>query len=301
MTKKFDNECVDDWLLNNKNQFERVGEYTGFDTPMEFKCLVCDNNWTTSFGNLKRTIKQCPSCYGNKKQSTKDVLKWIEENNAPIKLLGEYERYHTHIKCECTVCNHVWGISFAKMKSGRCCPKCAKNLPLNNEEVDEWLLNNTNISRVSEYVKTNNVMTFECFNCGKQWQTTFNSIKSSGTRCPNCLYSRGEYAISDVLNSLNIRFEREYRFDDCRYKYPLPFDFAVFKDDELLALIEYNGKQHYEPIGFFGGEESFKYLVIRDNLKSEYCKSKDIRLLSIPYWEYDNIEKIITKELRGIC
>jgi len=35
----------------------------------------------------------------------------------------------------------------------------------------------------------------------------------------------------------------------------------------------------------------------RDKIKSNYAKEKNIKLLRIPYWEFDNIEKMLKKEL----
>lgn len=35
----------------------------------------------------------------------------------------------------------------------------------------------------------------------------------------------------------------------------MPFDFAIFKNGKLVCLIEFDGEQHYRPIG---GEDKFK-------------------------------------------
>ena len=34
-----------------------------------------------------------------------------------------------------------------------------------------------------------------------------------------------------------------------------------------------------------------------DRRKDEYCKLHDIDLLRIPYWEFDNIDKILNEKL----
>ena len=53
-----------------------------------------------------------------------------------------------------------------------------------------------------------------------------------------------------ILKRLNIPFKREYRLEDCRDKMPLPFDFALFNNEnELIGLIENNGSQHYSARG----------------------------------------------------
>jgi hypothetical protein len=55
-------------------------------------------------------------------------------------------------------------------------------------------------------------------------------------------------------------------------------------------LIEYNGEQHY--IDKFG-KEKFIQQQRNDKMKHEYCNRKNIKLINIPYWEFDNIENIL--------
>jgi hypothetical protein len=67
---------------------------------------------------------------------------------------------------------------------------------------------------------------------------------------------------------------------------------------ELQLAIEYQGKQHYEPVEFFGGEKSFKNRVILDEKKRKILKERSIHLLE---WKYtieitkDRVEKEINK------
>lgn len=78
---------------------------------------------------------------------------------------------------------------------------------------------------------------------------------------------------------------------------PLRFDFAVFDDDNNIDfLIEYQGKQHYEPSSKFGGTKGFYQQQFNDNKKRRFCQLHDITLVEIPYTEenlinYDYIMK----------
>ena len=40
--------------------------------------------------------------------------------------------------------------------------------------------------------------------------------------------------------------------------------------------IEYQGQQHYEPAGYFGGEESFKQTQERDKRKKQLCDENGV-------------------------
>ena len=53
----------------------------------------------------------------------------------------------------------------------------------------------------------------------------------------------------------------------------------------LNIAIEYQGKQHFEPVEIFGGEEHFKNQVYRDKLKKELSVANGVSLVYINYWD----------------
>ena len=113
----------------------------------------------------------------------------------------------------------------------------------------------------------------------------------NGHGCSNCIKSKGEERIEQFLISNRIDYIREKRFKDCRSnKKPMPFDYYI---PSMNLCIEYQGIQHYKPIELFGGEKQLRQQQINDNFKREFCKNNNIKLLEIPYWEYDNIESIL--------
>jgi hypothetical protein len=64
-------------------------------------------------------------------------------------------------------------------------------------------------------------------------------------------------------------------------------------------LLEYDGKQHFEPVDFFGGEEKFKIQKINDNIKNKYCKLYHIKLVRVSYFDFKNIDIILNKQIKG--
>jgi hypothetical protein len=62
-------------------------------------------------------------------------------------------------------------------------------------------------------------------------------------------------------------------------------------------IIEYNGIQHYKQKEYFGGDNALEQQQERDMALRQYCKEHGIKLIEIPYWDYDNIETILNKEL----
>jgi len=102
------------------------------------------------------------------------------------------------------------------------------------------------------------------------------------------------YAFQDPHGSKTNRVAFLTVSSDNQYKKALQFDFYL---PERNACIEYDGKQHYEPVDYFGGEKAFRLSLIRDGIKTAYCKEKGIPLLRIPYWDRGNINSILKEHL----
>lgn len=106
------------------------------------------------------------------------------------------------------------------------------------------------------------------------------------------LSSSGEVKIHNILTDYGVPFEEEYEFDDLisssgRH---LRFDFAIFDDDgELVCLLEFNGRQHYQSVGKFGGDRGVRRQKYNDQKKREYCLKHNLKLVSIPYFDEDRI------------
>jgi hypothetical protein len=105
----------------------------------------------------------------------------------------------------------------------------------------------------------------------------------------------GENAIRDFLTVNNINFASQVKFENCKFINSLLFDFGIYNfHKELEMLIEYDGIQHFKPTF---GDLSFERTKLSDEIKNNYCKNNNIKLLRIPYWEFDNIKEILRSEL----
>jgi len=139
----------------------------------------------------------------------------------------------------------------------------------------------------------------ECGICGNHFYDLPARILNGHVRSCGCLKrSSNELFISDFLNNLGVKYETQYKFDDCKSdkNYPLYFDFAIFQGSNLLCLIEYDGIQHFTPKDIFGGKDAYKETQIRDAIKNNYCKDKGITLYRLPYtMTNEEIKEKITK------
>ena len=130
-------------------------------------------------------------------------------------------------------------------------------------------------------------------------QTPQNHLAGKG--CPICQESHGERMVSKILETNNIDYETQKKFDDCinistkKICRKLPFDFYI---DSLRTCIEFDGEQHFRPINKFGGIESYEKLKKRDKIKNQYCEENGIKLIRIPYtMNKKDIEPYILQEL----
>lgn len=123
------------------------------------------------------------------------------------------------------------------------------------------------------------------------------TISNRGSASINGI-SKGELSIQRTLRSVGATFYRESKYHDCRggtANLPLPFDFSVYFDNKLVALVEYQGIQHSLPTFGMGDWEKTRNT---DEIKRNYCKEKGIPLLAVPYHKFRDIETIVTKFLQ---
>lgn len=129
--------------------------------------------------------------------------------------------------------------------------------------------------------------------CGTIKETTGEVLRKGEVMSCGCMASKGEYLIRQYLNQYNINFKTQYSFKDLcsQKKYPLRFDFAIFKDNNLYCLIEFQGPQHIDKNNPWHTSE----LEYNDNEKIRYCQQHKYNLILI------NSIKEIESLVKGIA
>lgn len=122
-----------------------------------------------------------------------------------------------------------------------------------------------------------------------------------GVGCPKCCMSRSERKIAEWLSSRlqGETFESQKRFETCRYKKKLSFDFG---SDVLKVLLEYNGRQHYHASKFRWYQITAKQVKVnqaRDCVKRNWARRNGYKLIVVPY-TIKNIASYLEKRLSGI-
>ena len=283
-------------LKEKKNdEYELLGEFTKVRDKTKFRHKICGHEWETiPYTLLKSKSTGCPNCqYKEKSKTTEEFINEVEEHTKGEYQLIEGQEYinnrhkllFRHITCNTEFKLRPYSI-FVNTIS---CPTCAKKQRQGRrgkttEEFKKELykLRGSDFELVGEYKQAFEKVSIKHVICGNTFFTRpYHALHDR--HCPYSSSSLGEGIVRDYLEKNNIPYKQEYTFDDCLYVNKLRFDFAII-DGDHLQLIEYDGEQHYKPIDYFGGQETFNKQRQRDKVKNDYCKDKGISLLRIPYY-----------------
>lgn len=240
----------------------------------------------------------CPKCSGHICSLTID--QFIVKANKIHKNKFNYDyvlfkKEKDLIKIQCPIhgfftqrCNHHL--------TGNGCPKCSKKHKYSDSEfkeianeIHEYKYDYSN----SIYINSKTKISIICALHGVFTQTPSSHL--SGKGCPTCCESKGEKEIRTFLKKHKITFNYQHKFKDCinsKSKRNLVFDFFV---ESKGVCIEFNGKQHYEPVSYFGGKNNFLKQKNRDKLKKNYCIKNKIKLITIKY--SDDVQKTLRLHL----
>lgn len=286
--KLYPNEC--DYSLIEPNN------YKGIKTKIP---IICKKHNLLYYQTVNNHLywKGCQKCAGHEKytlKSFKEKASKIHNNKYNYDKIKMIIKSSDEVNIICPIHGQFKQRANSHLK-GHGCKKCAniiiktKQLKSSEQLIKEFNLVHDNFYTYSEivYNGAHSKIKIICPIHGPFKQTPNHHLKGHG--CSKCNASKGEIKINKYLKENNILFERQKRFKDCIYKLPLYFDFYLPQHN---TCIEYDGEFHFKPK--FIGKKAFLENKKRDLIKNKYCKEKGIKLIRIPYWEFDNVEKILS-------
>ena len=272
--------------------------YVNNRTKVKIICRKCKKIFEQSPDNHLKG-KGCPNCKNSRPLSLTqeefiEKSNLIHDNKYDYSLV-EYKGIEKKIKIICPKHGVFEQLAASHMK-GHGCQKCAIEAgKLTQEEFIERskkVHGNKYDYSLVKYVDSKTEVKIICKKCGKIFEQKPEN-HYNGANCPCSQSFKGEQRIANYLIDKNIKYIPQKNYDDLinpKTGKKLRYDFYI---EERNLLIEFNGIQHYEPVEHFGGKETFEQSQYRDKLKIDYAQKNNIKLLTIPYWDYDRIEEIL--------
>lgn len=274
----------------NKKGNKRVGY---------FKCPECGReDWETTVSRIIAGDKRCSDCY---KKHLSKIL--IERNKAEAyNLIGKKynklsviclnknkteEQGRNYWSCLCN-CGNTTIVSTGDLvkkqhptQSCGCSRKMANAYDLTGKRFGMLVAIEPTNQRKYKSV----VWKCKC-DCGnmEHYTTADCLVNGKSTTCGCKSASKGEQKIANILDVYQIKYRKEYTFEDCKNIYSLPFDFYL---PDYNYCIEYDGIQHFKKTDWT--HDSLEKIQHRDSIKNNYCKEHNIKLIRIPYWDFDKI------------
>lgn len=271
---------------------------------LNITCNICKY---TTITWLSRLIKGKVSCLCDKhKQWNKEKIIHAIKFRSSYKLIDEnivLDGYKTKLRIKCLICDNEFDTNVNLFLNEKCgCRKCgisssAKKRTLSLEKIKEKLILQERMYLFSfladdNYEIKNNKSKIRliCNLCKKEFTTSIGSLIDGKTGCNFCRKSKGELFVARILEKMNIKFNEQVRFKECKRIFPLVFDFHCYENN---VLIEYNGEQHYNRRSRFNKtKHNFEIQFERDKIKQKYCLENNINLIIIDGRFYKTESKI---------
>ena len=284
-------------IYGEKFDYSKV-DFKGRTHSVELICNDCGKESLRKPTRHLTKYYECKHCLHDSLRMTRDEFlrrsKVIHGDKFDYSMV-EYTRNSTPVFIKCNDCGDICNIAPANHLSGRSCPRCSKKkVPTNEEFIKRCSKKHKDrydYSKVS-YKNCKTKVEIICKKCDQSFMQT-PSKHLFGRGCPHCNLSIGENRIIDFLDENEVSYETQKTFKDCVNVGRLKFDFYI----EGLGCIEFNGKQHYQPVEFFGGVEEFLKNITRDSIKRSYCCTRGIPLHVIKYNE--DVEERMSKIIKG--
>lgn len=292
--------------------------YINNSTNMKWFCFNCENYFDSIWDLVYSGNRKCGICTEHQviretsfaylfPKYAKEMI--YSENNIDLYKTPKFS--NERVCWKCSDCGHEWD---TLISTRRQCPVCCGRIVSDKNRLSiirpdiasEWHpIKNEGLTANDFSYASEKSAWWLCQFCGSSWEGKISERTRKdifrSAKCNKCSASLGELKIYKLLESQNIDFKKEAWFEDCpRYgSHPLRFDFYL---PDYKVCIEFHGPQHYCPIDFAGrgmewAKDSLKNIQARDEIKENYCHQKEIAILIIPFWDYNEIETILINEL----
>lgn len=287
----------------NNDKIELLTPYINAKTKISCRCKIDGYEWNTKPSVLLRG-SGCPKCAGNLPKTTYSFIKEVDDLwHGEYEVIGEYVNRKTKIGIKHNSCNNIFEMTPENFISGQECPYCKSKRQSENQliSISDFnckifnLVGNEYTVLSNEYKGANTKILFKHNTCNSEFKMTPSKFINANQRCPICNQSKGEMECSKYFKNNNIKHIPQKSFPKLFGLGGKLLSYDFYLPDYNL-LIEYQGEFHDGKANWYVAENLEKQQE-HDRRKRQYAKDHNIKLLEIWYWDYENIEEILSREL----
>jgi hypothetical protein len=277
-----------------------LDKYEKRSNVLQFCCIKNNHHWQTQWYNA-RLSNGCPKCLVY--WTLEDAKRMAVEKNGEC-LSTVYERSDRDLVWKCFH-GHILQSPLENIKNGQWCRTCHINSTRLGIEYAKTLAISKAGKCLSEvYVNSNSRLSWQC-EFGHVWQATLSKVKNNRW-CHICGVGKKQKTIKKIIEMIfpdklireNVR-DIEW-LKNPHTGMPLEIDIVVYNNDKSIYMaIEYDGRQHFEPVEKFGGQDAFVETLNRDSIKNVLLKNNSDKykhFIRIDYKQeitIENIKKIL--------
>lgn len=247
----------------------------------------CGNITEVEGYHLRKGDTVSCGCY----QKDKTTKNEIGKRYGKLTVIGKAasRNHRAYWVCQCD-CGNIVEVSGTNLRQGQ--KACSVSCSMTQDKTGEVYGKLTVIQQLP-----NNMWKCKC-ECGNYVLVSGKSLLQGHRLSCGCLRSQGEAKLNSILDELNIKYETQKTFENCRFedtKGLARFDFYL---PEYNILIEYDGEQHYvSKDSGWSNEEQLAYTKQHDEYKNLWCKQNNITLIRIPYYDLEKLNEEYVKNL----
>lgn len=216
----------------------------------------------------------------------------------------EYVNNKTKVCIVCSEHGEFWLKPNTHLSMHIGCPICNRKIHNTETFINESnkVHNNKYDYSKTEYVDSKTKVCIVCPEHGEFWQRPDSHLYMK-TGCPKCTEFEGEKTLYNILINefCNVEYQKHFSW--------LGRQSLDFYLPDYNVAIEYQGRQHFEPVSIFGGVKNFWKQLTNDLKKHNLCIKNNVKLyyvtfecdIDIEYFTeiYNNSIKLIDKIKNG--
>ncbi len=296
--KPWTQELLVNWFLQNRPNWildiESLPDNITAYTKVNYLCKICGYKSCQTITNIVNKSSGCVRCAGCEPWCRDRLIKWFLVNRIIAELdvstLPDIIFHNTVVNYTCLNCGYYNSQSInAIISAGNGCVRCSGKERWSRSRLISWFKINKPdclliIAKLKDNLNSKSEVEYVCLKCNTINKQQITNIVNQDSGCVKCKVYRGPLLVSKILDKLVLDYELEYLSSNLKPKTRYRFDFALI---EYKVIIEFHGKQHYEPRDFGAksrtAEEMHAEVVRNDKAKRKIVKDAGWYHLELHY------------------